>query len=451
MGDVPSRKGYPTLLEKLKEDLSQPDPRCPVIICATGDFAESGDTVEFAQALGFCKGLSSAEIFGKVRGLGSMLVVPGNHDVVYDKSSPSLRLANYTWFTNSLFGSGFADSDPSNWELVRDDFDATGVISACLNSSMYVEKGKADQDRGNIDLDQLTKLDRSLKGIAPGRLQGAIKVALIHHHPVLIPGLAEPGRGYDAVLNSGRLLAILRKHGFHVVLHGHKHDPYVFTEDSRSAHRASLQNPILVAAGGSLGSTELPTNRWNCYNRISIKWHPSAGQARIKIDTVGLSVFDEDGNEALPENWCWQVLRSEDIHFLKGDCIPHRCDQALPISITNLPVSAEQRGQEYARLRGNMLAVEVRPSLHPDQGYEAIVWIIPHNRRPEDEPIRVEWSAGKKFGIASLIAKEHDSRFCASFDYWGPMMIQARLIFSDGTEVFGFIYARIPEDCGAKA
>jgi hypothetical protein len=76
-----------------------------------------------------------------------------------------------------------------------------------------------------------------------------------------------------------------------MILQGHKHDPYVFTEDSRSAFRTSSQNPILVAAGGSVGSTELPTNRWNCYNRISIKWHPAAGQARILIETRGLANF----------------------------------------------------------------------------------------------------------------------------------------------------------------
>ncbi len=51
----------------------------------------------------------------------------------------------------------------------------------------------------------------------------------------------EPEGGYDAVHNSGKLLTILRRHGFHVILHGHKHDPYVFTEDSRSAFRKTDQ------------------------------------------------------------------------------------------------------------------------------------------------------------------------------------------------------------------
>jgi hypothetical protein len=40
-----------------------------------------------------------------------------------------------------------------------------------------------------------------------------------------------------------------------------------------------------------------------------------------------------------------------------------------------------------------------------------------------------------------------DNRFCARFDYWGPMLIQATLLFGDGTKERAFIYARVPEDC----
>jgi 3',5'-cyclic AMP phosphodiesterase CpdA len=446
-GDIPARKGSPTLLEKLSEDLNLPSPNCPLIICATGDFAETGALNEFQHALEFLKGLGTTAIYGQPRGLSSIFAVAGNHDVSYESSTPDLRLANFGWFMNALYGAGTADSDPSKWKIVRDAYDSFGVIVASLNSSAYVEKGKPDQDRGNLDPDQLTQLERSLKMIDAAKMQRAIKVALIHHHPVLIPALAEPGRGYDAVLNSGRLLTILRKHGFHMILHGHKHDPYVFTEDSRSAFRTSSQNPILIAAGGSVGSTELPMNRWNCYNRITIKWHPAAAQARILIETRGLSVFDEDENEALPADWHWKTLRSDDLHFLKGQCVPS------PRSVTPSIATAEadKRSAEYSRLRGNMLAVEVRPSLTPGQGYQAIVWIVSHNRKANDEPREVEWSAGPKFKAACVVRQEHDGRFCGSFDYWGPMLIQARITFGDGTDVYGFIYARLPEDCSDSA
>jgi hypothetical protein len=95
--------------------------------------------------------------------LGLTFIVAGNHDVVYDKSTPDLRLANFGWFTNALYGTGTADPDPSKWNIIRDEYDSAGVIVACLNSSAYVEKGKPDQVRGNLDLDQLTHLERSLR------------------------------------------------------------------------------------------------------------------------------------------------------------------------------------------------------------------------------------------------------------------------------------------------
>lgn len=451
-GDIPVREGYPTLLEKLVEDLDLPDPKCPTLFCITGDVAETGDPKEFGDAELFLQGLAKARVLGKTHLAQDIFIVPGNHDVVYTGATPRERLTGYAQLLGKLSGKFMPADDPWSWPMLHDRTSDCGAIVVTLNSSIYVEKGKPDQDRGQMDVKQLEMLEDALKNVPADRLQQAIKIALIHHHPVLIPALAEPGRGYDAVHNSGKLLTILRRHGFHIVLHGHKHDPYIFTEDSRSAFAKTNQNPILVAAGGSLGSIELPRNRQNCYNRISIKWHPAAGQARILIETVGLNVLDDDGMEALPGNWTWSVLRKEDIHFLRGQCVPTQCTGAKATKCSDEKfLKNDHRPPEYKRLRGNMLCVDVRPSLNPTQGYEAVVWIAQH--KDAESPSHVEWSAGKKFGAVVDIAREQDSRFCGRFDYWGPMLIQATMFFGDGTKECGFIYARIPEDCteGANA
>jgi 3',5'-cyclic AMP phosphodiesterase CpdA len=448
-GDIPVREGYPTLLEKLAQDLDQPDPKCPTLLCVTGDVAETGDPKEFGDAELFLRELASVKVFGHERPLRDIFLVPGNHDVVYGGATPRERLTGYAQLLGSLSSVFMPADDPWSWPLLYDRAEDCGFIVVTLNSSIYVQKDKPDQDRGHLDVKQLKKLDDALNNVPADRLNQAIKIALIHHHPVLIPALAEPGRGYDAVHNSGKLLTILRRYGFHVILHGHKHDPYIFTEDSRSAFNKTNQNPILVAAGGSLGSNELPLNRQNCYNRISIKWHPAARQARILIETIGLNVFDEDGNEALPGNWTWKVLRREDIHFLKGQCVPTVSAGVIATVRDDTTLLAnDHRHSEYDRLRGNMLCVDVRPSLSPNQGYEAIVWITPHpNRKGAELPTQVEWSAGKKFHAVYNVAREEDSRFCGRFDYWGPMLIQATVLFADGTKERAFIYARIPEDC----
>jgi hypothetical protein len=87
----------------------------------------------------------------------------------------------------------------------------------------------------------------------------------------------------------------------------------------------------------------------------------------------------------------------------------------------------------------------VRPSLRPDQGYEAIVWICEH--KDAQRPKSVTWSAGPKFSTITRVNRDVDVRFCATFDYWGPMLIQAAITFNDDTVQHAFIYARIPDDC----
>ena len=42
-------------------------------------------------------------------------------------------------------------------------------------------------------------------------------------------------RGYDAIVDSSDFLGTLQSNGFHMILHGHKHNPFVFACDTRSA------------------------------------------------------------------------------------------------------------------------------------------------------------------------------------------------------------------------
>jgi hypothetical protein len=41
-----------------------------------------------------------------------------------------------------------------------------------------------------------------------------------------------------------------------------------------------------------------------------------------------------------------------------------------------------------------------------------------------------------------------DSQMCGTFHYWGPMLIQARLEFSDGSAQEAHVYARMPGTVG---
>ena len=446
-GDAPSRIGYPTLAQKLLEDLAEPKTDCPVIVCITGDLATEASFGEFQQAEEFVSLISKVTLFGCQMQKRYIFLVPGNHDVLYNSDDIGERWQDWMELNNRIYDTQFKREECRKL-VTLSEIEEIGAAVLTLNSSMYVQKGKPDEDRGHVDVDQLALVEESLEAIPSQKFNSYIRIALIHHHPVLIPSMAEPGRGYDAVHNSGKLLTILRRYGFHLVLHGHKHNPHTFTDDSRSAFGNTSHQPILIVAGGSAGSTSLPESprKANTYNRITIKWHPAAGQSRVVVQTRGLSVFNNDGTERLPSRWKWETIDQDDRSFYGSRRLPRPSKERV-ISLFDqdlLEQDEARRRLQYEAQRGNMAIAEVLPSLEPDQAYEARLWIVPHKRSPEDEPTAVVWSAGRHFPTVRVTQKQ-DPNFCCTLSYWGPMLVQAKLEFSKGDPVYLHIYARIPQ------
>jgi 3',5'-cyclic AMP phosphodiesterase CpdA len=449
-----------SLLDKLAEDLDVPSkpwvrgekappPSTPVILCLTGDFAEVGAYEEFLQAQKFLR--QALERFPGAHSKGSIFMVAGNHDVPYEQQDLGARWQQYVNFYNEFYGTKVPNADPWEMDQVHDRIDDLGVVVACINSSIYVCKGSPDEQRGQVDARQLLTLDEQLKKLGRKRLHSAIRIALIHHHPVLIPSLVEPSRNYDAVIESGHLIRILKKYGFHLLLHGHKHHPHVFTEDVRNAFVKSDDSTMLVVAGGSVASTGLPQpGGVNCYNRITVKWHPAAGQARIHIVTRQLVTHEPKTNVELHrKHWYWATLWEDDISSIhNSSAVKPQKEAELHLPFDGMVRKAQEtlRKAKYQETRQNMAVAEVRPSLWPGQAYEVTVWIVPH--RPDKQgwepPKCVIWSAGDQFETTVTIQREDDPRFCTTFDYWGPMLVQAELIFDNGPSAFAYVYARIP-------
>jgi 3',5'-cyclic AMP phosphodiesterase CpdA len=448
-GDRGAPIGYPNLAQKLQEDFIGADPGCPVIVCITGDITTKASYDEFVEAEEFINSLMGSTIYGRTQSINSIFVVPGNHDVNYLGKTIGERWQPWTEFYNRLYNTNHKREDPWATAKVHDLIDDMGIVVLCLNSSIYVEKGTASERRGELDIKQLDRIKKELEAIPTLKLESAIRIALIHHHPVLIPVLVEGDRGYDAVFRSDKLLSILHQFGFHLFLHGHKHYPVSFLERVNSAFVDIDDQPIMIVAGGSVGSLGLPEHpkKTNCYNRITVKWHPKAGQARIRVATRGLEFYDKDV-ERLPTEWQWKQLKEEDRSFYSGKPIPTPNLKALryiPNSSSETKQKEDVRIIEYTRRRGNMPIVEVMPSLKADQAYEARFWIVGHRRKPQDIPDEVTWSAGEKFPTL-IINKNDDKNFCGIFNYWGPMLIQAHMKFADGECVDAYIYARMPEN-----
>src|SRR5258708_3226791 len=448
-GDSPKENGYPTLAEKLKQDLSGIPQNCPVILCMTGDFVDTAKVEEFMETEKFINDLLNHSSLSKV-GKENVFIVPGNHDVNYNSEDLGIRFQQYIEFYNRLFGTMVRRDEPQKSQMIFDRSSDLGFIIVCLNSSTFVKKGTQNEKRGRIGIEDLEKLLDGLEKIPKENLKNSIKVALIHHHPILIPALAEPDRGYDAVYNSESLIPILKKFGFHAILHGHKHNPHTFTEDIKPAYRSKDDGPLLIVAGGSIGSKELPSNP-NCinsYNKIKIKWHPKGEQTRIRVETRGLKMYDTTGNLMIATRWKWELMNVDDRLFLARNNLPLIAENKDIRSFEDKDKDDElKRVKIYELSRGNLPVINVLPSLEPDQAYEAIVWIVQHPyatvKKEEDLPIKVIYSAGSRFEIVE-VTKEQSINFTAKFAYWGPMLIQAKLVFGDGHEFFTNIYAKMP-------
>jgi hypothetical protein len=104
-----------------------------------------------------------------------------------------------------------------------------------------------------------------------------------------------------------------------------------------------------------------------------------------------------------------------------------------------------RRKKIYNELRCNFPVCEVMPSLIAGQHNEARVWIEFHETegdKKNERPLEVTWSAGDKHQVIT-VQRDTDPRFCATFHYHGPMLVQAKLSFPDGV-AFGYVYVRMP-------
>ncbi len=421
-------------------------PTTPLFLAVTGDFTQEAMSDEFHRAHKFLEHLTTRRLLDTSISPKHLFLVPGNHDVLYNEKVAETRFQPYCTFYNKLLSRHRPLVQPheaANLTQLHCCLEER-LLVAEINSCLHVEKETEEESRGQIDLAAIAKLRRDLAD-AQHETKDFIKIALVHHHPVLLPSLVEPGRGYDAVVNAGSLLRLLRDNGFHLILHGHKHYPQVFTFDPDSAWSSEETTPQLIVVGGSCGSQGLPPgNRSsNTYNVITVKWDPNARHARTQVITRGLVRTGDEGSLD-PDEWKWKTLRVFDRTLGPHNTVPVPSFGCLLTFPDTRDEDEERRSQCYQALRFNMPVAEVMPSLMPGQAYEARVWLEPHKQRHNEFPKSVTWSAGPHFK-RKVCDSAAAPNFCAYFHYWGPMLVQAELEFADGEKACGYVYARFPE------
>lgn len=488
LGDCLPRRGEPTLAESILKDLNNGNIKSlaefklgskpgelisgheldsiesldgpslanhRLLVALTGDFTQKATTEEFRQAEEFIQQLCDKKFLGCGVEPRHIFVIPGNHDLEYAEVHVADRWDRYIRFEKKLShikgevnASEYLDAaEPEKLSRIID-MSADGLIVAAINTCSYIVKDSPDERRGQVDHATIYRLEQQLKAIPKQQRERSIRLAFMHHHPVVLPVLAEPGEGYDAVVFADRLLALFKRYGFHVVLHGHKHNPHTFSYDVVSAWTTEAVHPLMIVAGGSAGSSDLPSGQpraTNSYNLISIKWHPGAQQARVHIETRGLVRHDEQYHELSPFDWNWTTLRLDDRVLAPPRAFGRAAKQVRQRTEDDKKFD-DQRRQAAEATRRYFPAIEVLPSLKPEQGYEARVWIEAQERTAAELPVRVEWSAGKWFDGVIVCDRDQDPTFSARFAYWGPVLIQARLYWSDESVATAYIFARLPSE-----
>lgn len=427
-------------------------PLLPMVAAITGDLTHTATKDEFDVAHAFVRSLYGYTIDGKqVISEQNTFIVPGNHDLVFAEEDVGRRWYPYCAFRKKYDSIHVEPENCSDLSRIIDRSDRFGLIIAEINSAAYVKKGERDAHRGQVDLQTIARLSTDMNNINIDKRTNCLKIALIHHHPVLIPQLADPKNSYDAVVYGPELIRFFQKYGFHLVLHGHKHYPHVFSFDPVCAWIGSSHRPLLIVAGGSAGSKSLPTGQGatNTYNVLQCKWNPKTQRVRIRIATRGLFRFDSDNQYLLPRDWRWKTLRVDErllVNVESWIAPTYEYDKSLPAEAVRSfdPSDAQlerKRISIYEELRGNMPSVEVVPSFRAGQDYEARLKLIRHtNHKLENTPVTVTWSAGPKFPVAT-VTESADGTFPTVFHYYGPMLVQVRMAFNNGPDGIGYVYA----------
>lgn len=328
-------------------------------ILLTGDYDFKGASGGMVQLRDMLKDAFSGKEVPPV------IVVPGNHDVLQGSEPSSLkRYKTFTecWRVNDKFITPFLDGMDNckeidgNWEkhcLVNREQNNQFIIIP-INSCNWSQSKFERQDKHNhfcdalinafkssgskavtsfeetmnLEMEKLLAVDAALisdeqfnalqKIIEKAEHkagEGAIKIALIHHH--LLPvNSREEHKIYSDIINLGKLRLFLRDHGFNILLHGHKHSnavyiDHIYHEDSEylDAHE------VLVVSGGTINS-----DGKDVFRMIELESLPNA--PLCKINNVSMvnagEKFTKNHIKAVTRNPLWKSKISKEPIIVSG-------------------------------------------------------------------------------------------------------------------------------------
>jgi len=270
------KDSYRALLGKLSTDLdhlAEEEGVVPNAIVVTGDLAEWSMPSEYEQVRVFLEGLVGKLELGKER----VIVVPGNHDVSR-KLCQAKRLEaeatdmpfdepyfakfqNYQCFFNQFYGDLQLFDDQHLFQVYP--FVEEKIVIVGFNSC--IKESELDEDHyGHIGLEQVLAASARCDDddVDPGR--ACLRIAAMHHNFT-----CSSKEDNENLRDADEIWPALRKGGFHVVLHGHRH---IANFEQRKSGGAEHPTSIISTGSAGLDGETLPEHP-NQYQIVKIENH----------------------------------------------------------------------------------------------------------------------------------------------------------------------------------
>lgn len=212
------------------------------VLLLPGDFANRASPEGLSQ--GWDHSLELA------RHLHTAAVVPviGNHDIDSHRTRPEQPV--FEAVQNLRVGFPFTDEN-ENRRFFADGYALIRLhnVEVIAINTVIDQNDAASAKRGTFGLPRIVRMQRDLEG----QLHGPIRVALMHHHPLLHSGTFLEDT--DVLATGDQLLTALRQLGCRLVVHGHKHFARLSYVDRLAVMASGSFSAQLYEYGTSMGNT----------------------------------------------------------------------------------------------------------------------------------------------------------------------------------------------------
>ncbi len=202
-----------------------------VLVCL-GDLGDKADEQGITSAWAFVE-----EIRSKL-GAEIKIGIPGNHDV---NSRHKNDKDAFTYIKN------FHESFPTSDIKVNSEFWSKGFGILIFKKTLFLlintvhdHENETKAKTSTLLSSTIEDIDNEIKKANTKNIKN--KICLLHHHPIKHSNINN-FKDSDSLEKGDELIALLNRHNFNIVLHGHKHQP-----------RICEQNGLPIFATGSFSS-----------------------------------------------------------------------------------------------------------------------------------------------------------------------------------------------------